>query len=151
MGARGPKPRVKADLTLRAGVPDAPDWLDDVARTEYQRVADVLTEAGVLSHGDYAHLVSYSQAWSDFVRLNKSIAVKGETIENRRGTPVLNPEVAARTDAHRRMIHSAQKLGLSVMDRDRLKLPNGGKGGVSVSHGGEKSDQSEDLEDYLQD
>ena len=149
MGARGPKPRVKADLTLRSGIPSAPDWLDDVAKTEYERIEDVLNEAGVLSHGDFAHLVSYSQAWSDFVRLTQSIAVKGETLYTERGTPCINPEVTARADSHRRMMMSAQKLGLSVMDRDRLKLPNAGKVGVSTFN--DKGKQEEDLEDYLKD
>jgi phage terminase small subunit len=62
--------RDKPELELPKveGLPEAPQFLDIVAATEFDRVARVLHGAGVLTEADFGLLTAYAAAWSDLVR-----------------------------------------------------------------------------------
>jgi P27 family predicted phage terminase small subunit len=129
MGARGPKPKVKPDnmMQLKRGIPQPPQWLTVRAKAEYRRVANLLSEAEVCSLADRAHLTSYAQAWGEFEELSIKLQKSSMMTMTDRGNPVLDPLCKARQDAHLRMTKSAEKLGLSPADRERLKMPASAK------------------------
>jgi P27 family predicted phage terminase small subunit len=125
MGSRGPKPKSKERKTiaLKKGIPPPPLWLDKESCDEYMRVANLLSDTGIITLADRAHLTAYAQAWGEFEKLCQSIAETGYTIHTEKGHPVVNPEIQARSDAHRRLLASASKLGLSIVDRERITIP----------------------------
>jgi P27 family predicted phage terminase small subunit len=125
MGARGPKPKEKPSnaMQLKRGRPSPPNWLTARAKAEFHRVAKILHAAEVCSLADRAHLTSYAQAWGEFEELSITLARCGLMTTTEKGTPMLDPLTRARQDAHLRMTKSAEKLGLSPSDRERLRMP----------------------------
>lgn len=82
MGARGPQPTPTATLKLRGSwrgevrdgepaaaveAPEAPEWLSEEARGEWDRVVPELIGRGTLAKADRAMLALYCHAWGQFV------------------------------------------------------------------------------------
>ena len=80
MGLRGPAPKPTAIKRLEGnpgkrklnetepkptmGVPECPDYLDDVAKKEWGRLTTILTAMKVLTEADYIALANLCQAYS---------------------------------------------------------------------------------------
>lgn len=126
MGLRGPAPKDKELrlISVKAGVPAAPSWLDEIALEEYNRIVEIVLAAGEsIALVDMAVLASYAQAYSDVVRLTEAVRVEGETLMNDKGTTYQNPRWAVLQAARNQLLSCASKLGFSPSDRSRITLP----------------------------
>src|SRR5438309_10891663 len=93
MGFRGPAPKPTAIKRLEGnpgkrklneaepkpmmGVPECPDYLDDIAKKEWGRLTTILTAMRVLTEADYIALANLCQAYSTLMDahrpLNKTV------------------------------------------------------------------------------
>lgn len=107
MGERGPAPkptalrvlhgetrpsRVNANEPMpRAGLPDAPSWLEPATREVWDRTVAELAHMRVLTSADRDALVVYCQAVVHHARAVREVAATGLLIEGKDGYPVKNP------------------------------------------------------------
>lgn len=118
---RGNKTKPKPKTAVFAnGIPSPPDFLDNVGVQEFNRVARELDQAGMLRQVDWAVVVAYAHAWSDFDRLSRKIVDEGEVIETPRGGLQQNPLCLIQERAHSRMILAARELGFSPVSSRKL-------------------------------
>jgi P27 family predicted phage terminase small subunit len=139
MGARGPAPRPtnltkflgnpghrifnKTEPKPPAVIPECPDWLDERAHAEWDRVAQDLFDIGILTSVDRTALAGYCQAYSSWVECQEHIADNGSVIAGRWG-PSINPAVTAAQKWMGIIRSFCQEFGLTPSSRARMALPN---------------------------
>lgn len=114
------------DLPAVSG--NAPDWLDDLARAEWQRLLPLITGRVPVSELDLPLFASYCQAYSDVQRAQADIAENGQTFTADNGMVRMNPSVKLKLDATNQMMRLAGELGLSVYSRVRMQIKSDGSG-----------------------
>lgn len=115
---------------IRRGRPDRPRELDGEAGREWDRVAEVLDEAGVLAGADRGILAAYCLAVADMLAARAEIVANGRwlrvPVQNARGEVlgervVEHPAVKLLDKASSRVGKLASELGLSPAARNRLE------------------------------
>ena len=110
MGARGPQQKLTAlrmlegnpgRLPINLGEPrlepgaTPPDWLSNLARVEWERLAPLLRDCGVLTAADRDVLAAYCTALADYAGVTREIEqLDSPVIEDRYGRRIA-PEVTA--------------------------------------------------------
>ncbi len=110
-----PKPKL--------GIPRCPRrWLDAEARAEWNRIAPVLTQMGVLAEHEHAALTGYCESWSTYLRAMALVQDKkvGLIMKRQDGTYAVNPAVKIKNDEKLAMLRFAQDLGLTPASRTRV-------------------------------
>lgn len=111
-------------VTLRPTTPEAPDWLDDEAAAEWQRVVPELDAERLLAVVDRAILANYCTAWSVLVRAAADVAkVDGFTTMGSKG-PIKAPAFVAWRDASTLLSTLSSKVFATPVDRLRVRLPD---------------------------
>jgi len=135
MGARGPDKgtdSAKAGkgykrISVGNGIPPPPAFLGKIAQDEYLRLGEVMAES--FTAVDYMPLMLYAADYEQVVKLTEQIAKEGINLEGDRGV-VLNPAVKALDMAQKRMLKTAQALGLTrpaASTTPNVELQSGGK------------------------
>lgn len=106
----------------------APRYLGKIARQEWNRVAPLLLERGLLARTDIGSLATYCTAfagWRECVALiaeqGQIIRVESSTRTGRTVKPIRNPAVTMMLDYQRAMLAAAAKFGFSPYDRERIE------------------------------
>jgi P27 family predicted phage terminase small subunit len=108
-------------LALPPGVPDCPEWLDALARAEWQRIVPALEAAGKLTLGDRAVLTCYCKSWSDYVIAHEILTKEGRTFTTaEKGYICPHPAVAQAAQAAQRLYQLARELGFTPLARLRM-------------------------------
>ncbi len=102
------------------GRPVCPDHLDAIARSEWERVAPLLTEMGVLASVDMAALGSYCAAYSVWVQAQLDINLRGLSRKVPMKGMVTNPSVRLARDAMDQMRKFMTEFGMTPSSRSRL-------------------------------
>jgi P27 family predicted phage terminase small subunit len=97
--------------------PPAPDWLDDAATGEWDRLALALVERHLLTELDLGALGVYCQSYSDYVRLLAALRDEGEVCVGSGGRTARNPKAVLMKQAGDRMVALGARLGLTPADR----------------------------------
>jgi P27 family predicted phage terminase small subunit len=112
---------------LSAKIPECPEWLDDIARAEWNRVTPALHQTGLLTVLDHACLEAYCVLYSMFVRAAREIGesfvydyVEGKSLRLKR---VKKPEVAIARDSMKQIRLFCAEFGLTASARGRMALP----------------------------
>ncbi|AWW40796.1 phage terminase small subunit P27 family [Streptomyces cadmiisoli] len=105
-----------------AGFPDAPEWLDDIALREWERLMPILEKMGVITMADRNAVAAYCQSYSMYVKAVEDVNRNGFTVEGHRGVTSKNPAVQVQRDSLDQMNRWGAKLGLSPVDRVRLSV-----------------------------
>jgi P27 family predicted phage terminase small subunit len=107
-----------------------PKYLTKTAKAEWNRVAPLLEEAGILRDIDASLLASYCQMFAHWRSSEDAIAKNGlvvtvssQTRTGRTDKPVQNPAVRNSIQFHKAMMATAVKLGISPLDRPRIEVP----------------------------
>lgn len=131
----GPPPTPSAVLHLRGtyrahrrrnepvavpGVPEAPDWLNDIARAEWDRLVPRLHERGLVEVIDGSTLLAYVTAFAELVDAEQRLAEEGSTVVTARGGLQLSPQVRRAQMARQQLIRAAAEFGLSPSARTRV-------------------------------
>lgn len=129
MGARGPIARKTAAKGPPPGRPDRPKELSAEAAAEWDRIAEQLESAGLLSRIDRAALAAYCVCWQELMSATTTLEQEGRyirvPIQTARGDTVgervaPHPAVKVQADALSRLRGFLQELGLSPSARARI-------------------------------
>lgn len=104
------------------GAPVCPDWLDDEARREWERVVPRLVRLGLATELDEVLLAAHCVAWAQWRRASEVVAREGATYVTKGGLVRRRPEVAIAQEAARQLERLAARFGLSPVDRTRLAV-----------------------------
>ena len=100
-----------------------PAWLVPEAAEEYRRVVREAGEIGMLDNLDFSVLGVYAAAFAQFCEAHRHMATDGYVITNDRGTEIPSPWVGVADKASNQIMKCSSKLGLAVMDRLKLVVP----------------------------
>ena len=84
-GNRGKRPIPQNEAKVPPSMPQPPEWLDDVARAEWNRVAPTLYQVGLLTALDLGALTAYVTAWSRYVKAEEALAALAAEEEDHGG------------------------------------------------------------------
>lgn len=124
-GNPGHRPLNKEEPDYGPGAPLKPDWLDEFASEEWDRLVSILAPARVISKGEVGILVVACDAYSQLRQCQKFIKRKGSisyaTSTNGGTNYKPYPEVGQRNVARRQYLSSLSELGLSPSSRTKVK------------------------------
>ncbi|TCT12669.1 P27 family predicted phage terminase small subunit [Tepidamorphus gemmatus] len=116
---RGRKPdRIVTGSNTVAEAPRAPAWLSKDAKTEWNRVAPILTDRRTLTEADLGTLESYCTATGTVREMQRILNRDGAIVDTDKGPkrhPALGVQNAAMTTARL----CAAELGLTPVSRSR--------------------------------
>ena len=115
---------------------ECPDWLCNRGQKEWQRLAPVLENCGILTAADQNTLAAYCEAFANYVQATQEVQRLDSLVEQgSHGT-----KVAAIVNAQRiyadQMLKWGSKLGLSATDRTDIKIsgkPKAGRWGGKIT------------------
>ena len=113
---------LKIDREGIEGDGGAPDWLDDVARKEFERVVHEAGKIPMLDNLDRSVLAIYASNYSKFVDAEKNLQKYGPVVKAN-GMPMPSPYVNVSDKAAAKVLQCSSKLGLAVTDRLKLIVP----------------------------
>lgn len=99
--------------------PEAPAWLSDEARAEWDRVVPGLSRLDLLKPEDRAALAAYCETWASFRKATETVAREGLTIEAKQGT-LPHPAVGIARSAGRELRAWATHFGLTPSTEQAL-------------------------------
>ena len=143
MGKRGPAPTPTALLKLRgstlvtqqreknevsgpAGLPDAPDWLDDDARAVWDQLVPLLRQMNVLTKIDGHALARYCRLWTRWRKAEDFIDKHGDvyTLRDEAGKPKYVqqfPQVSIAAKLAQQLTRLEQEFGMTPSARSRIQ------------------------------
>lgn len=99
--------------------PDPPEWLCDLAKTEWKRVAPEMHEKGLLSPRDLGTLALYCNIYAQYVAITLQLQEQGLWNEEGKGHSLLG-----KADALAKQFKTfAVELGFTPSSRGRIVLP----------------------------
>lgn len=145
MGKRGTKPKPKVIHILNgnpsklnidkmntpemecfsnAEIPNPPEWLDDIAKEEWRRVAPELVKVKLLSKVDITALEAYCKAYSRWRDAEKQMDTVKSTVFKTKGNYVQQlPQVAIAQKYLSICKGFMTEFGLTPSSRSRMLLP----------------------------
>lgn len=153
--ARTPLPQNEPQPLIGPEPPEPPEWLDDVAKGEWNRLARQLWLNSILGLEDWTAFAGYCESFSDWQRYNAMMAAEErrlkETgaarakldgalgfahhpdprtatmghVEMVNGKPIISPLLALRNKARLDCLKFATEFGLSPSSRSRVNVPRG--------------------------
>jgi P27 family predicted phage terminase small subunit len=118
-----------------AGLPDCPDWLDEEAKAEWQRIVPELDAMGLLSRVDRPALAAYCTAWSRWVNAEEQVRKFGPIVKSpERGFPMKSPYLSIADQALEIMRKMMVEFGLTPSSRSRIRVPGGGAQADELDH-----------------
>jgi P27 family predicted phage terminase small subunit len=126
-GNPGKRPLNDREPQPPEGVPDRPDWLDQEAQAEWDRVTAELQLSGLLTLVDRAALAAYCTAWSRWVEAEAMVKKFGMIVKSpAQGFPVKSPYLSIADQALETMRKLMIEFGLTPSSRSRIRVPLGG-------------------------
>ncbi len=111
---------IPARHTPRPALPVKPAWLTPAASEEWDRVAQMLVDDGLIARVDADVLALYAETVSTWMRAKWVVDQEGLTITNKRGTVRAHPAAKLAGQAADRLLRLASKLGMTPLGRARL-------------------------------
>lgn len=112
--------KLKLDRSaLEAG---APDWLNETAAAEYNRVVSEAKAINLFDNLDLTVLAIYADCYSRYIEAAKAAREFGLTAQSR-GAFTVSPYVEVADKAATQILKCSTKLGLAVTDRLKLVVP----------------------------
>ena len=116
-----PKP---GQMTPAPGRPARPPHVTGEAAAEWDRLAEELDLAGVLTTADRGALAMYCIAWARWVKATEQVAKLGEIVAApKTKVPMPNPWLPVANKAHEQMAKLGAEFGLTPSSRCRISTP----------------------------
>ncbi|PEA24593.1 phage terminase small subunit P27 family [Bacillus cereus] len=113
-----------------------PEWLDPVAKKEFERIASELLELDIITNVDVNALATYCDAYSDYVGCTKIIQEEGLLVEYTNKAAETNkvphPLLTKKKQLHEQMKALAVEFGLTPSARAKIVMPSAKKGTKST-------------------
>lgn len=127
-GNPGKRPLNDREPEAPQGMPESPDWLDDEAKAEWDRIVPDLREMGLLSRVDRPALAAYCTAWSRWVHAEEQVRKLGPIVKSpEKGFPMKSPFLTVADQAMEAMRKFMVEFGLTPSSRSRIRVPGGGE------------------------
>lgn len=98
-----------------------PDWLDDEAKAEWQRLAPILERLGVFTETDTIALTAYCEAWATWKGATQKIRQFGMVIKGKDGDlPIVSPYVKIAEKAFTQVKGMLIEFGMTPSSRSRV-------------------------------
>jgi P27 family predicted phage terminase small subunit len=121
-GNPGKRPLNQREPVALQGLPAPPEWLDEVAKAEWERVIPDLAEMGVLSRADRPALAAYCTAWSRWVEAEGMVKKFGTIVKSpEKGFPMKSPYLSIADQALETMRKLLVEFGLTPSSRSRIR------------------------------
>ncbi len=116
--------RYRTEPPTLDGRPEAPEYLDDMAKKEWEAITTILADMNLLSRADRAALELYCGAYSRYRRAQEQVAKFGEVILSpNKKFPMPSPYATAMNSAFEQMRKMLIEFGLTPASRARMSLP----------------------------
>jgi len=136
--ARAPKGTPNELAGTMTEAPTAPLWMEKQAREKWSELAPLLVQRGVLNDTDLDRLQDYCVAYARWRKSERKLITGGEVVTHSNGVEGLNHWLRVADIALSRMDKAGCLLGLSPVDRARIKSEpprSTGKAGMSAFFG----------------
>lgn len=101
-------------------LPECPDWLEDEAKAEWNRLCKNLFELGLLTNLDMAAFASYCQAYARWKEAEEFITQHGSIVKTKTGYWQQVPQVSIAHSNQKIMMQAAAEFGLTPSSRSRI-------------------------------
>lgn len=108
------------DGKYSAVMPDCPEWLLPEAKKEWERLADLMNQMGVLTEVDMAAFAAYCQSYARWKEAQEHIDSEGSTFETDKGYQQQTPWVGIANTNQKLMLQAASEFGLTPSSRSRI-------------------------------
>jgi P27 family predicted phage terminase small subunit len=137
-GNPGKRP-IKDDLVTSydENVPDPPDTLNELGKTEWKRVSPILHEMKLLANLDLVALEAYCVSFVQWRESNAQLSKYGLIIKSPNGYPMQSPYLSISKGALADMARFMAEFGMTPSSRGRLNVQEKEKG------------QEEEIESFL--
>ncbi len=102
------------------GIPTCPEWLLPEAKIEWERLAAVMDQMGVLTEVDRAAFAAYCQSYARWKEAQEHIDFEGSTFETDKGYQQQTPWVGIANTNQKLMMQAASEFGLTPFARSRI-------------------------------
>lgn len=106
------------------GMPDCPEWLLPEAKKEWERLADLMNQMGILTEVDMAAFAAYCQSYARWKEAQEHIDSEGSTFETDKGYQQQTPWVGIANTNQKLMLQAASEFGLTPSSRSRIVAGN---------------------------
>lgn len=96
------------------GMPDCPEWLLPEAKKEWERLADLMNQMGILTEVDMAAFAAYCQSYARWKEAQEHIDSEGSTFETDKGYQQQTPWVGIANTNQKLMLQAASEFGLTL-------------------------------------
>lgn len=104
----------------RSKAPECPDWLEEEAKNEWNRLADNLADLGLLTEMDIQAFASYCQAYARWREAEEFITQHGSIVKTGSGSWQQVPQVSIAHQNQKIMMQAAAEFGLTPSSRSRI-------------------------------
>jgi len=119
-GNPGNRPLNANEPDIPTDMPDCPDHLDKIGKTEWTRLAVLLDGRGLITKAERAVLTAYCETWSIHVKASKDLHTYGMILMSDKGVPYQSPYLGIVNVSTRTLMALAAELGLSPSSRSRI-------------------------------
>lgn len=123
-GNPGKRPLNLAEPHPEKKLPDCPDWLEDEAKAEWERLAVPLYNLGLLTELDMAAFASYCQAYARWKEAEEFISQHGSIVKTKTGYWQQVPQISIARANQAMMLKAAAEFGLTPSARSRIIAGN---------------------------
>ena len=105
-------------------IPPCPPELDTTGQNEWSRITAHLYRLNMIAEIDLAVLAGYCHCFEQFIKTAEQIKKTGYLIKSPTGYPIINPIISINARARGDMLAFAKELGLTVIQRTKIKTDN---------------------------
>lgn len=137
MGLRGPSPVPTAMKVIRGNpgkrklnrnepkpiitLPHCPAYLDENARTEWDRLAPILVRMKILTEADYIALASLCQTYSTMMKAQEQLNKSGILFKTPSGYVQQSPLIGVVNNCTEKIVTLCREFGLTPSARSRVQ------------------------------
>ena len=103
-------------------VPDPPEWLSDIGRSEWLEKAEELRAREALTTVCLSSLAVYCDAYAAYRELTAIVRENGSTYKSQKGWKAPRPEVSLQTQKGKFMMGLAKEFGFTPSSQSRIAI-----------------------------
>ena len=105
-------------------IPQCPDWMEEEARTEWDRIVPELHRLGLLTKIDVTAVIGYCQSWGRYVEAEKYLSKNDTVMVAESGYMQQVPQVGMAQKYLKLCQSFMTEFGLTPSSRGRIQLPS---------------------------
>lgn len=107
-------------INCHTGIPACPDWLEDEAKTEWERMSTVLKNMGMLTDLDTVAFAGYCQAYARWKEAEEFLTQHGSIVRTPNGYLQQVPQVSIAQTNLKIVLKFCEQFGLTPSSRSRF-------------------------------